>query len=89
MALLRLRDKKTGKVREVLALRGEKGDRGADGNVSFNDLTDEQKASLKGKDGYTPQLGIDYFTELDKEEMISKTTDRVLATLPNGDEVAY
>ncbi len=34
---------------------------GKDGTVSFNDLTDEQKESLKGKDGYTPIKGVDYF----------------------------
>lgn len=89
MALLRVRDKKTGKVREVLALRGEKGDRGADGNVSFDELTEEQKASLKGEDGYTPQRGIDYYTDGDIEDMVTVTTDRVLAALPNLDEVKF
>lgn len=32
-------------------LKGEKGDPGADGTMSFKDLTDEQKASLVGSDG--------------------------------------
>ncbi len=39
----------------------------------------------KGKDGYTPVKGVDYYTETDKEEIINA----VLATLPNGDEVSY
>ena len=38
-----------------------------------------------GADGYTPQKGVHYFTEADKSEMVQ----RVLAELPNGDEVRY
>lgn len=38
-----------------------------------------------GADGYTPQKGVDYYTEADKQEMVSA----VLAELPNGDEVSY
>lgn len=37
---------------------------GKDGTMTFEELTEEQKASLKGepgKDGYTPVKGIDYF----------------------------
>jgi hypothetical protein len=37
------------------------GTKGADGTMTFEDLTDEQKASLKGADGYTPQKNVDYF----------------------------
>lgn len=39
----------------------------------------------KGADGYTPQRGVDYYTEADKVEMVNS----VLAALPNGDEVNY
>lgn len=38
-----------------------------------------------GTNGYTPQKGIDYYTDLDKAEMVAA----VLTALPNGDEVAY
>ena len=38
-----------------------------------------------GADGYTPQKGVDYYTEADKQEMVNL----VLAALPNGDEVYY
>ncbi len=31
------------------------------GTIEFKDLTDEEKASLKGEDGYTPQKNVDYF----------------------------
>ena len=38
-----------------------------------------------GEDGYTPQKGIDYFTDADKSEMVQS----VLFALPDGDEVSY
>ncbi len=47
MAILRIRDE-NGDVQEILALKGEKGD---PGTVAFDELTDEQKASLKGDKG--------------------------------------
>lgn len=40
---------------------GPQGEKGADGTVSFDDLTDEQKASLKGQDG--KPFTYDMFTE--------------------------
>lgn len=43
------------------------------------------KDGQNGQDGYTPQKGIDYYTEADKAEMV----EAVLAAMPNGDEVAY
>lgn len=60
--------------------KGEKGDKGEDGTFTFEELTEEQKASLKGdkgdtgekgQDGYTPVRGTDYWTEVDKNEMKS------------------
>ena len=47
MAILRIRDE-NGQVHEIVALRGEKG---ADGNVSFDELTDAQKEELAGMIG--------------------------------------
>ena len=37
--------------------KGEKGDKGADGTMTFEDLTPEQKASLKGDKGDTGEQG--------------------------------
>ena len=54
MAVLKIRDE-NGRVHEVVALRGEKG---ADGTVAFDELTDEQKASLKGDKGDQGEQGI-------------------------------
>ena len=36
--------------------------------VQFESLTEEQKAELKGEDGYTPQKGVDYFDGKDGED---------------------
>lgn len=46
---------------------------------------DELDAMIIGKDGYTPQKGIDYWTEADKQEMIND----VLNSLPDASEVAF
>jgi HlyD family secretion protein len=47
VSILRIKDK-NGNWVQIPAI---KGDKGADGTVSFNDLSEEQKESLKGKDG--------------------------------------
>ena len=45
MAILKIRDE-NGVVHEVLALKGEKGDRGEDGNVSFTDADKEELVNM-------------------------------------------
>lgn len=40
--------------------------------------------SLQGEDGYTPQKGVDYYTEADKDELVT----RVLNSLPRAEEVS-
>lgn len=59
MSVIRFRDE-SGKVHEIIALRG-----------------------VSGKDGRTPEKGVDYYTEADKAEMVQE----VLAALPvyNGE----
>ena len=47
--------------------QGEKGDPGADGTPGAD--------GKDGADGYTPQKGVDYWTEADKAEMISEAVD--------------
>ena len=53
-------------------IQGEKGEKGDKGDAfTYEDFTPEQLAALKGsngadgKDGYTPQKGVDYFTAQD------------------------
>lgn len=41
--------------------------------------------NIKGKDGHTPQKGVDYFTEEDIAEIV----ERVLEQMPSSDEVSY
>ena len=83
MAVLKFRDE-NGNIVEVLAIKGEKGEKGADGTVTFNDLTDAQKESLKGdkgKDGYTPVKWIDYYTEADREEVVKDVERRAIGDI--------
>lgn len=84
MAILRIRDDE-GNVHSIPAIKGEKGDKGEDGTVSFDELTDEQKESLKGEDGYTPKKGVDYWTASDKAQMVSD----VLNSLPTWNGGSY
>lgn len=53
--------------------------KGKDGTVSFDELTQEQRDSLK------PIKGIDYWTNADKEEIVNET----LNALPNWDGVRF
>jgi hypothetical protein len=56
--ILRIKDA-NGNTQEILAIKGEKGEKGADGTMTFADLTEEQKASLKGDKGDTGAAGKD------------------------------
>ena len=61
-------------------IRIRNGSKGIQGKQGIQGIQGE-----KGADGHTPEKGIDYYTEADKTEIV----DRVLAALPNGDEVSY
>lgn len=82
MAILKIKDE-NGNFIGVPVIQGEKGE---DGKMSFEDLTEEQKASLKGEtgaSGYTPVKGVDYFTEEDKNE-IKTYIDEQLGVVENA-----
>jgi hypothetical protein len=81
MAILRVKDAE-GNIYDIPAIKGEKGDKGEDGTMVFEDLTPEQKESLRG---YTPQRGVDYWTPADKEQMVRD----VLNALPNASGVSF
>lgn len=81
MAILRVKDAE-GNVYDIPAIKGDKGDKGEDGTMVFEDLTPEQKESLRG---YTPQRGVDYWTASDKEQMVSD----VLNSLPTWNGGSY
>lgn len=87
MAILRVRDA-DGNITDIPAIKGEKGDPGKDGTMSFEDLTDEQKASLKGdkgEKGDTPVKGTDYWTASDKAQIVND----VLNALPTWNGGSY
>lgn len=78
--------------------KGDKGDTGAKGDkgdaFTYADFTPEQLAGLKGPKGdkgdngapgHTPVKGTDYFTEADKQELVTA----VIAALPSTEEVSY
>jgi hypothetical protein len=67
---------------QLAALKGEKGETGAQGiqgekgdAFTYEDFTEEQLASLKGEQGEpgaAPVKGVDYWTEADKQEILSE-----------------
>ena len=67
----------------IQTIKGQKGDKGD--KLTFNDLTDAEKASLKGADGYTPVKGTDYWTTDDKAEIVND----VLEALPKAESEVY
>ena len=81
-----------GNWNSIAAIKGDKGDKGD--AFTYADFTPEQLAGLKGEkgdkgdkgaDGHTPVKGTDYFTEADKQELVTA----VIAALPSTEEVSY
>ena len=77
-----------GKLQGPQGVQGEKGDKGDTGDaLTYDMLTDEQKAELKGEKGdkgdkgdigetgAAPVKGVDYWTESDREEIIDEIRD--------------
>lgn len=56
--------------------RGEKGDPGEPGQKG--EKGDPGEPGQNGADGYTPQRGIDYWTEEDKTEIVSQTKSEII-----------
>ena len=61
--------------------KGEKGDTGLQGVAGAKG--DKGDTGAKGADGYTPQRGVDYWTEADKQEIQSYITQQ-LGVVENG-----
>lgn len=98
MNILRLRNQETGEWQEVPALigpQGPQGEKGADGTMSFEDLTEEQKASLKGDPGPQGETGPQGEpgpageSYVITDEDYSAIADVVLSKMTNADEVSY
>ena len=67
--------------------KGDTGETGADGTVSFDDLTDEQKESLKGEKG--DSFTFEDFTDEELEELQSNIVDSVLEHFPVAEEESF
>lgn len=70
MEVLKYRVDGTSEWKDIIALQGKPGEKGEP--FKYEDFTQEQLENLKGepgKDGKTPILGEDYFTETDKNEI--------------------
>lgn len=76
MAVLKYRKDKNSPWIDLPAIRGEKG---ADGTVSFDELTEEQRASLKGEDGKDGKDGtvrFDALTDAQKASLKGEKGDK-------------
>lgn len=67
IGILRIKDQ-NGEWQEIQAIKGDKGDKGADGTMTFEDLTEEQRESLKG-DPFT-------FEDFTEEQLASLKGDK-------------
>ena len=72
--------------------KGDKGDKGEQGIQGIQGIQGEPGApgpkgdkGDTGADGHTPVKGTDYFTEADKQELVTA----VIAALPSTEEVSY
>ena len=54
-------------------------------NKEFTLFNGKGEPGRDGVDGHTPELGVDYWTDADKQEVINS----VLAALPDGEAVSY
>lgn len=76
MAVLKYRKDKNSPWVDLPAI---KGDKGADGTVSFDELTEEQRASLKGEDGKDGKDGtvkFDALTDAQKASLKGEKGDK-------------
>lgn len=71
------------------ALQGAQGEQGIQGEQGVQGIQGpagaDGKDGVDGKDGKTPVVGVDYFTEVDKTDMVNS----VYALITNGDTVSY
>ena len=66
--------------------KGDKGDTGAPGPQGIQGIQGPKgDKGDTGADGHTPIKGTDYFTEADKQELVTA----VIAALPSTEEVSY
>ena len=76
MSVLKFKDKSTGEWLHIPTIKGEIGPAGKTG-----------PAGPAGKDGHTPVVGVDYFTETDKQMMVEQIRGDL--SVLDGDEINY
>ena len=78
-----------GNWNSIAAIKGDKGDKGEPGIQGIQGETGapgpKGDKGDTGADGHTPVKGTDYFTEADKQELVTA----VIAALPSTEEVSY
>ena len=87
-----------GNWNSIAAIKGDKGDKGEPGIQGIQGETGapgpqgiqgiqgpKGDKGDTGADGHTPVKGTDYFTEADKQELVTA----VIAALPSSEEVSY
>ena len=87
-----------GNWNSIAAIKGDKGDKGEPGIQGIQGDTGapgpqgiqgiqgpKGDKGDNGADGHTPVKGTDYFTEADKQELVTA----VIAALPSSEEVSY
>ena len=78
-----------GNWNSIAAIKGDKGDKGDTGAPGPQGIQGIQgpkgDKGDNGADGHTPIKGTDYFTEADKQELVTA----VIAALPSTEEVSY
>lgn len=91
---LRIKDE-GGNWNSIAAIKGDKGDKGEQGIQGETGAPGPQgiqgiqgpkgDKGDTGANGHTPVKGTDYFTEADKQELVTA----VIAALPSTEEVSY
>ena len=72
-----------GNWNSIAAIKGDKGDTGPQGIQGIQGPKGDKGDT--GANGHTPVKGTDYFTEADKQELVTA----VIAALPSTEEVSY
>lgn len=91
MSVLKFRDKSTGEWLHIPTIKGDQGEIGPAGKTGPAGPAGKDgvngKDGLNGKDGHTPVVGVDYFTETDKQMIVEQIRGDL--SVLDGDEINY
>lgn len=86
--ILKIKDPTTGEFVVITAIQGPKGNKGEDGTMTFSDLTDEQKESLRGAQGIQGEPGVGVPTGGSPGQVLVKTSSSDYDTEWHTEEIA-